>query len=187
MKLRATGDDNPSQPPYPCPERKDQPMTFVQINQPRRQAMNLVVRDPFWKQFGALSNSLTNLNRVFDASQGDDDSDSLGSWSPRVDIYDNGSEVQLQAELPGINKEDIDIRVENNVLTLRGKRERNQEVKDNGYFRTERSYGSFSRSFSLSNTVEVSKIEADYKDGVLNLVLPKAEEAKPKHIEVKVG
>jgi len=149
--------------------------------------MNLVVRDPFWRQFGTLGNRLNQLNRVFDGLQVDEEGDTLGAWSPTVDIYDTGSEVRLQAELPGIDKKDIDIRVENNVLTLRGTRERSEEVNEKGYFRTERSYGSFSRSFALPNTVDVSKIEADYKDGVLNLVLPKAEEAKPKQIEVKIG
>ena len=144
--------------------------------------MNLVVRDPFWKEFNALSN---RFNRFFDLPR-EDAGDYLGSWSPAVDIYDKGSEVVIHAELPGMTKDDIDVRVENNVLTIRGKKERKEEVKEEGYFRTERSYGSFSRSFSLPTTVDVSKIGAEYKEGVLTLSLPKAEEAKPRQIDVKV-
>ena len=145
--------------------------------------MNLVVRDPFWKEFNALSN---RFNRLFDV-QREETADFLGNWSPAVDVYDRGSEMVIQAELPGMKKEDIDVRVENNVLTLRGKKERKEEVKEDGFFRSERMYGTFSRSFSLPSTVDVSKIAADYKDGVLTLTLPKAEEAKPRQIAVKVS
>ena len=145
--------------------------------------MNLVVRDPFWKEFSTLSN---RLNRLLDTPR-EDASDSLGTWSPAVDIFDKGNEVVIHAEVPGMKKEDIDVRVENNVLTIRGKKERKDEVREDGYFRTERVYGSFSRSFSLPTTVEVSKIAAEYRDGVLTLRLPKAEEAKPRQIEVKIS
>jgi len=145
--------------------------------------MNLMVRDPFWKEFSIVSN---RLNRLLETPR-EENNDSLGSWSPTVDIFDEGGEVVIHADLPGMKKEDIDVRVENNVLTIRGKKERKEEVKEEGYFRTERSFGAFSRSFSLPNTVEVGKIQADYKDGVLTLRLPKAEEAKPRQIEVKVS
>jgi HSP20 family protein len=145
--------------------------------------MNLVVRDPFWKEFSTLSN---RLNRLIDRPR-EDEGDYLGNWSPVVDIYDKGGEVVIHAELPGMKKEDIDIRVENNVLTLRGKRERKEEVKEEGYFRSERAYGSFSRSFSLPTSVDVKKIVAEYKDGVLSLTLPKAEEAKPRQIDIKIA
>ena len=144
--------------------------------------MNLVVRDPFWKEFNALSG---RFNRLFDVPR-EENADSLGSWSPAVDIYDRGNEVVIHAEIPGMKKEDIDVRVENNVLTVRGKKERSEEVKEEGYFRTERSYGSFSRSFSLPSTVDASKISAEYKEGVLTLNVPKAEEAKARQIDVKV-
>jgi HSP20 family protein len=144
--------------------------------------MNLVVRDPFWKEFNALSN---RFNRLFDQTR-EDNADYLGAWSPAVDIYDKGNEVVIHAEIPGMKKDDIDVRVENNVLTIRGKKERQEEVKEEGYFRTERSYGMFSRSFSLPSTVDVTKIGAEYKDGVLTLSVPKAEEAKPRQIDVKI-
>jgi len=146
-------------------------------------AMNLVVRDPFWKEFSTLS---SRLNRLLDTPR-EDNNDLLGSWSPAVDIFDKGGEVVIHAELPGIKKEDIDVRVENNILTIRGKKERKEEVKEEGYFRAERAYGSFSRSFSLPSTVEVGKIAAEYRDGILTLRLPKAEEAKPRQIEVKIS
>jgi HSP20 family protein len=145
--------------------------------------MNLMVRDPFWKEFSIVSN---RLNRLLETPR-EENNDSLGSWSPTVDIFDKGGEVVIHADLPGMKKEDIDVRVENNLLTIRGKKERKEEVKEEGYFRTERTFGAFSRSFSLPNTVEVGKIQADYKDGVLTLRLPKAEEAKPRQIEVKVS
>lgn len=145
--------------------------------------MNLVVREPFWKEFSTLSN---RLNRILDTPR-EDQGDYLGSWSPVVDIYDKGGEVVIHAELPGMKKDDIDIHVENNILTIRGKRERKEEIKEDSYFRSERAYGQFSRSFSLPTSVDVKKIAAEYKDGVLALRLPKADEAKPRQIEVKVS
>lgn len=144
--------------------------------------MNLVVRDPFWKEFNTLSG---RFNRLFDVDR-EEASDSLGAWSPAVDIYDKGAEVVIHAEVPGMKKEDIDVHVENNVLTIRGKKERKEEVKEDGYFRTERTYGTFSRSFSLPTTVDVSKIVAEYKEGILTLSLPKEEQAKPRQIAVSV-
>lgn len=145
--------------------------------------MNLVLRDPFWKDFNTLSN---RLNRYLDTASQEGDADFLGAWSPAVDVYDKGNEVVIHAEIPGMKKEDIDVRVENNVLTIRGKKERQEEVKEEGYFRTERAYGTFSRSFSLPTTVDVTKIGAEYRDGVLTLTVPKAEEAKPRQIDVKI-
>ena len=145
--------------------------------------MNLVVRDPFLKDFTALTN---RFNHFFDLPR-ESNADYLGAWNPAVDIFDKGGEVVIHAELPGIKKEDIDVRVENNVLTIRGKKERKEEAKEEGYYRTERSYGSFSRSFSLASSVDVTKIGAEYKDGVLTLSLPKSEEAKPRQIDVKVA
>ena len=145
--------------------------------------MNLVVRDPFLKDFTALTN---RFNHFFDLPR-ESNADYLGAWNPAVDIFDKGGEVVIHAELPGIKKEDIDVRVENNVLTIRGKKERKEEAKEEGYYRTERSYGSFSRSFSLASSVDATKIGAEYKDGVLTLSLPKSEEAKPRQIDVKVA
>jgi HSP20 family protein len=104
-----------------------------------------------------------------------------------VDIFENDKhEIVLRAELPGLKREEIDIRVENNTLTLRGERKRDAEVKQESYHRVERSYGSFSRSFSLPNTVSADKVSATFTDGVLTITLPLREEAKPRQIQVQV-
>jgi HSP20 family protein len=127
------------------------------------------------------------LNRAFDLRFEDADRESLGVWNPPVDIIEGKDGLVLKAELPGMDKKDIEVRVENNVLTLQGERKRESETKEDGYYRCERAYGTFSRSFSLPTAVDTSKIGAEYKDGVLSVSLPKAEEAKPKQIDVKVA
>jgi HSP20 family protein len=111
----------------------------------------------------------------------------LTPWAPAVDIYETENELVVKADLPDINPQDLDIRVENNILTIRGERKFDSKVHDDNYLRIERAYGSFSRSFSLSSSVNSEAIRADYHDGVLTLSLPKREEAKPKQIKVNVG
>lgn len=143
-----------------------------------------------WNPYGEFQSLAERMNRLMnEAFRGFGEGESeLGSgWYPVVDIYEKGDDLILEAELPGLKKEDIEIRVENNLLTLRGQREREQEVKKDGYVRTERAYGSFTRSFTLPTTVAMDKINATYRDGVLTLTLPRAEEAKPKQIPVKVA
>jgi len=143
-----------------------------------------------WNPYGEFNTLADRMNRlVNEAFRGSSEGESeLGSgWYPVVDIFEKGDDLVLEAELPGLKKEDIDIRVENNVLTLRGQRKREQEAKTDGYVRTERSYGTFTRSFTLPTTVAVDKINATYREGVLTLTLPRAEEAKPKQIPVKVS
>ncbi|MEE9263141.1 MAG: Hsp20/alpha crystallin family protein [Vicinamibacteria bacterium] len=140
--------------------------------------MTLVRWNP-WRDFGSLART---FDRSFDRSE-----DFSGIWSPPVDIFDNDGEIVLKAELPGLKKEDIDINVEDNLLTLRGERKREKEVNDKGVFRSERVYGSFSRSFTLPTTVTADKINASYKDGVLTISLPKAEEAKPRQIAIQAA
>lgn len=129
------------------------------------------------------------INRVFDNLWGrpTEETELRGMWSPSVDIAETKDEIVVSADLPGLNKEDIKVNVENNVLTFSG--ERKQEKKDEGsnYHRLERSYGFFSRSFTLPATVKSDKIKAAYKDGVLRLSLPKAEEAKPRQIAVEIN
>jgi HSP20 family protein len=110
-----------------------------------------------------------------------------GSWAPAVDIYEKDGNIVLKAELPGVDPKDVDIRVENNLLTLRGERKFDNEVKRDNYHRVERSYGSFSRSFTLPNVVDTQNIKAEYRDGVLHMTLPKREEAKPRQIQINVG
>ena len=93
----------------------------------------------------------------------------------------------MKADLPDVNPKDLDIRIENNILTIRGERKFEKQVNDSNYLRVERAYGSFARSFQLANTVNSEAIKADYQDGVLTLHIPKREEAKPKQIKVNVG
>lgn len=143
-----------------------------------------------WEPFRDLLTLQDRMNRLFDesfrgANRGADDDWALGgSWAPAVDIYEQNGNIELKAELPGIDPKDVDIRVENNVLTLRGERRIDDEVKRESYHRVERAYGAFSRSFTLPTVVDTEKIQAEYKDGVLRLVLPKKEEAKPRQIQI---
>lgn len=108
------------------------------------------------------------------------------AWLPAVDIIENDDAILLKADLPGIDPKDVDIQVENATLTLRGERRQEKDVKEEDYRRIERSYGSFVRSFTLPNTVDTEKIQAEYRNGVLELTLPKRAEAKPKQIKVAV-
>ena len=110
------------------------------------------------------------------------------TWVPPVDIYQTGEhELVLKAELPELSREEIEITVENFVLTLKGEKKRTPEVKDDQFHHIERSYGSFSRSFSLPRTVDSSKVSAEYRNGVLTVRLPLREEAKPRQIKVEVA
>lgn len=149
--------------------------------------MAIVRFDPFRE----LSSMQDRINRIFGDAYGrrsEDDIMLRGDWIPPVDIFENESgEIVMKAELPGLKKEDIDLRVENNTLTIRGERRRHDEVKEEQYHRVERVYGVFSRSFSLPATVDASRVSADYKDGLLTVVLPVKEEAKPRQIQVKVN
>jgi HSP20 family protein len=111
---------------------------------------------------------------------------STRTWAPAVDIYETADSIVLKAELPGIDPKDVDVRVEDNTLFLKGERRFEKEVKEENYHRVERSYGSFARSFSLPNSIDTDKVEAEYKDGVLTLNMPKREEAKPKTIKIEV-
>ena len=111
-----------------------------------------------------------------------------GAWVPPVDIFENGShELVLKAELPDMTREDIDITVENGMLTIRGEKKLASDVKDEQFHRIERRYGTFSRSFSLPQTVDPNKVSAEYKNGVLTVRLPLREEAKPRSIKVDVA
>src|SRR5216684_8181432 len=128
------------------------------------------------------------LNRLFtEAFDRSSDESSITTWAPAVDIYETEHELVVKADLPDIKPEELDIRVENNILTIRGERKFEKKVNESNYLRVERAYGSFSRSFSLANTVNTDAIKADYRDGVLTLSVPKREEAKPKQIKVNVG
>jgi HSP20 family protein len=147
-----------------------------------------------WEPFRNLSGLQERMNRLFDESfrglnrsEGDDDWALGGAWAPAVDIYEQEGHIVLKAELPGLDPQNVDIRLENNVLTLRGERKIDNEVKRENYHRVERAYGSFTRSFTLPSVVDQEHIKADYKDGVLKVTLPKRDEAKPKQISISVG
>ena len=133
---------------------------------------------------GTLQDQINRLfNETFDRSSNEG---SLTTWAPPVDIYETEQALVVKADLPDIKPEELDIRVENNILTIRGDRKFEKKVNEDSYLRVERAYGSFSRSFSLANTVNTEAIKAEYKDGVLTLTVPKREEAKPKQIKVNV-
>ena len=138
--------------------------------------------EPFRTQ--SLQNQLARLfSEAFERSS---DESSITTWAPAVDIFETEHELVVKADLPDIQPEGLDIRVENNILTIRGERKFEKKVEEGNYLRVERSYGSFSRSFALANTVNTKAIKAEYKNGVLTLSVPKREEAKPKQIKVNV-
>ncbi len=112
---------------------------------------------------------------------------STRTWAPPVDIYENGENLVLKAELPGINPDDVEVCVEDNTLYLKGERKFEKEVKEENYQRVERTYGTFVRTFSLPNAIDSDKVAANYKDGVLTLTLPKREESKPRTIKISVN
>jgi HSP20 family protein len=146
--------------------------------------MTLVRFDPF-RDLSVLQN---RVNRLFtDTRALVPEDDAFQSWAPAVDIFERGDDLILSAELPGVRREELDLKVEGNVLTLRGERLRDKTIQEDQYHRVERTYGTFSRSFTLPSTVDPARIEARFKDGILEVVLPKAEDAKPKKIEVKVS
>lgn len=137
--------------------------------------------------FRNLSTLQDQVNRLFEGSfPARPDSSALTSWAPAVDIYETENELVLKADLPDVKENEIDIRVENNTLTVRGERKFEQKVKEDNYLRIERTYGSFSRSFGLPNTVNTEAIKAEYKNGVLTVEMPKRAESKPKQVKVNI-
>ena len=109
------------------------------------------------------------------------------SWEPAVDISETAEDFRVNADLPGLSKDDVKISYEDGVLTIKGEKKQESETKEKNYHRVERSYGMFERSFRLPSRIEVNGIEAKFKDGVLNLRLPKAEDARPKEIPIKIS
>ncbi len=143
-----------------------------------------------WDPFRDLAEVQERVNRAlgdFYGTRGSDDVMRRGAWIPPVDIYEGGNhEMIIKAEMPDIKQEDLDIRVEDNTLTITGEKKIDESVKQDQFHRVERAYGQFSRSFSLPATIDTEKVTADYKNGVLTIKLPMREEAKPKQIQVKV-
>ena len=143
-----------------------------------------------WDPFRELEDMSERLNRVFSRpalrTSGKENL-TVADWMPTVDISETEGEYLIKAELPDVRKEDVKVTVENGVLTLQGERRQEKEEKGKRFHRVERSYGSFVRSFTLPESVDESFVKAEYKDGVLNLHLPKSEKVKPKAIDVKVA
>ena len=146
--------------------------------------MAIVRVDPF-REFAALQD---RVNRVFGNLYVHQGAEGEGTWTPPVDIYETeGRDLVLKAEIPDMTREEIEVTVENDTLTLRGDRKRPDDVKAEQFRRVERHYGAFSRSFALPNTVDSTKVSAEYKNGVLTVRLPYREDAKPRTITVNVA
>ncbi len=146
--------------------------------------MNLVKWSP-WREMPVLQN---RFNRLFDdpffrVGQMDDDA-GMGLWNPAVDLYEKDEHFMIKAELPGVDKKDIQIDLQDRILTLSGERTYDNEVKEENYYRRERSYGKFQRAFTLPADVDSDKIKAEFKDGVLQIEVPKPEEKKAKQVTV---
>ncbi len=149
--------------------------------------MTLITRwDPF-REFVTLQDRMNRLFRDSYGPEGREEAMTTANFAPPVDIYEDEHNVTLKIEVPGIEEKDIDVRIENNVLTVHGERKFEKEEKEENYRRVERQYGSFTRTFTLPTTVDAEKVQADYDKGVLKIQLPKKAEAKPKQIKVNVG
>ena len=136
-----------------------------------------LVRDRFSRLF---EDAFNDMLRPYEAEQV-----SNRAWAPAVDIRETDDEVTLFVDLPGMKKDDVDLTLENNLLTISGERKFESEETNDSYHRIERSYGSFTRSFTLNQNVQTDKVEANFKDGVLIVTLPKQEQAKPRRISIK--
>ena len=149
--------------------------------------MAIVRFDPL-RELATMQDRMSRVFGDFYNRRTEDDLLSRGAWVPSVDIFENDQhELVIKAELPDVKREDIDLRIENDMLTLKGEKKMDTEVKEEQYHRVERVYGTFTRSFSLPSTVDTTNVTADYKNGVLEIRLPRREEAKPKQIQVQVN
>ncbi len=146
--------------------------------------MAIVKYNPF-RELRAMQEQ---MNRLLDLAWNREPGEEMreGVWQPPVDIFEDAESLVIKAELPGIDQKDIDVRIEDNTLTLRGERKHDQEVRKENYHRVERYYGSFQRSFSLPATIDQEKVKASCDRGVLTVILPKKEEKKPKQITVEI-
>jgi len=140
-----------------------------------------------WTPVDRLATLRDEMNRLFDFSWPSRDTGLLSGWSPPLDVSEEKDCFFVVCELPGMKKDDIEITVRDNTLSISGERKLEVERKEDQVFRSERYFGKFQRSVTLPVTVDAKKVRATYKDGVLHLELPKSEEAKQKHIQVNVG
>lgn len=143
-----------------------------------------------WDPFRNMTTLQDRINRIFEEassrSRDYEDEVSKCDWRPIVDIYDTEKAIIINAELPGLSREDIALDVKENILTLKGERKFNDEVKDENYYRRERCFGAFERAFTLPSAINSEKIKANFKDGILKIEIPKPEEKKPKQITINV-
>jgi HSP20 family protein len=141
-----------------------------------------------WSPWSTLPTLQDRINRLFEDAfpqvEGREDA-GLFEWRPMVDTYEKDDAIVIKAELPGVNKDDIAIDINNNVLSIRGERKHEKDVNEDNYFRRERFYGKFQRAFTLPDNVDAEKIDANYKDGILEVKVPKTEQSKGKKIEIK--
>jgi len=140
--------------------------------------------DPFREWMGIQDRMNHLFRNVFPASE--DDQITSGAWTPAVDIYELPESIEMTFEIPGVDKNDVKVTFENNQLTVTGERRLEHADKREGYHRVERSYGGFVRSFTLPNTIDPNRINAEYENGLLRLSLPKRPESQPRAIEVKI-
>ncbi len=148
--------------------------------------MSIVRWDPF-RDVSALQDRINRIfNESFGRSRDFEDEVSLYDWRPPVDIYETGEGIVLKIELPGVNKDDVSVEVKDNVLTIKGERLLDPAIKDESYYRKERSFGKFNRSFSLQELIKPDLIKASFKDGVLTVEIPRPEEEKPKQVTVNI-
>jgi len=142
-----------------------------------------------WPGFGQLTSLRDEIDRLFEAPLAElaRTSQVLGGWTPALDLYEDKENVYVRAELPGMKKEDIDVSLHNGSLSISGERKTEGEFQDAEVYRSERFVGKFQRTVTLPTLVAVDRIKAQYKDGILSITLPKAEEAKPKQINVSIN
>jgi len=143
-----------------------------------------------WDPFRDVSTLQERINRIFNESFGRsrdfEDEVSLSDWRPPVDIYETGDGIVLKIELPGVNKDDVSVEVKDNVLTIKGERLLDPAIKDENYYRKERSFGKFNRSFSLQESINPGLIKASFKEGILTVEVSRPEEEKPKQVTVSI-
>jgi len=149
--------------------------------------MTLLTRWDSFREFSTLQDRMNRLFRESYSPEGPEEALTTTSFAPPVDIYEDEHNITLKVEVPGIEEKDIDVRIENNTLTVHGERKIEKEEKEENFRRVERQYGSFTRSFTLPSSVDPEQVTADYDKGVLKIWLAKKTEAKPKQIKVNVG
>ncbi len=143
-----------------------------------------------WDPFRSVTSLQDRINQIFDnaavRSKDFEDDMNLCSWRPAVDIHDNDDAIVITAELPGVDKKDVSVEIKENVITIKGEKTIDNEIKEERFYRKERCFGSFHRAFTLPAAIKPDKIKANFKDGILKVEIPKPEDEKPKQISVNI-